>query len=322
MKTPSDDVKSDPSIDDKPNGVVSKKVLIAGGSGFIGCNLALMLKKQGYSVSVIGRDCAKIERSMPSVVALSWSDLGDSDSQLLDFDLIINLAGHSISSGRWTKKNKRRLIDSRINTVNKLVDYCAQAQFTGVFINASAIGYYGSQGDQVLTENSTPCDSFSHQLCAAWESALKPLDQNPSIRLCVARFGVVLSTSGGAFSQMTLPFKAKVAMQNGNGQQWFSWVDLNDAVSALLFLAENDKALGVFNVSSPQPLTNHALTQLLAEHYRTVCGFNAPAGLLKVAMGEMADELLLASQRVVPKKLQDLGFTFSYEDFSVWLKSL
>ena len=165
-------------------------------------------------------------------------------------------------------------------------------------------------------------NDFSHALCTAWESALAPVAKNSNIRLCIARFGVVLSGDGGAFVQMSLPFKAKLAVQNGDGKQWFSWIALDDAISALAFLVNNKTAQGTFNIVAPNPFTNAMLTQLMAKHYNTLITLPAPAGVLRLVMGQMADELLLASLRVLPKQLQDHGFEFKYTDFALWLKSL
>ena len=319
-----------------------KSILIAGGSGFIGSHLAVQLCNLGYSVSVVGRDVAKIQKNVPFATPLSWNDLEKNDSSLPSFVGIINLAGHSIAAGRWTKANKQRLMDSRISTVQSLIKFCENTQFTGTFINASAIGYYGNQGDSELTESFSQQNSilqsdssqtdfsqpgpakkdFSQTLCATWEAALQPILNNSAIRLCIARFGVVLSNDGGAFSQMSLPFKAKLAVQNGDGKQWFSWIALEDAIKALTFLLETKTAEGVFNLVSPKPLTNAELTQHMAAHYSTLVTLPAPATILRLAMGQMADELLLASQRVLPKQLQAQGFEFTHNEFSMWLKSL
>lgn len=319
-----------------------KSILIAGGSGFIGSHLAVQLCNLGYSVSIVGRDVAKIQKNVPFATPLSWNDLEKNYPSLPSFAAIINLAGHSIAAGRWTQANKQRLMDSRINSVQSLIKFCENTKFAGTFINASAIGYYGNQGDSELTESFIQQDSisqpdssqtdfsqpdpsqkdFSQTLCATWEAALEPISNNSAIRLCIARFGVVLSDEGGAFLQMSLPFKAKLAVQNGDGKQWFSWIALDDAIKALTFLLETKTAEGVFNLVAPKPLTNAELTQHMAAHYRTLLTLPAPATILRLAMGQMADELLLASQRVLPKQLQAQGFEFKHNEFSMWLKSL
>lgn len=297
----------------------ARSILIAGGSGLIGCYLAKCLHEQGNSISVVGRNTAKVKNALPFVTALDWQQLPHHEAA---FDVIINLAGHSIAAGRWSDANKARLINSRVSTTEQLVSYCIQQEFEGVFINASAIGYYGDQGDNELTEDSTPADCFSHKLCAAWEAALAPLSSYTKIRVCIARFGVVMAKNGGAFEQMSLPFKAKVAVQNGDGAQWFSWVALDDAANALQFLMNTTQASGVFNVVAPQPLTNSDLTQELAQYFKTAIKLRAPASILRLAMGQMADELLLASQRVLPNRLSELGFAYRHRSLNAWLKTL
>lgn len=300
----------------------SKTVLIAGGSGFIGRHLAVALNNQGYQVDVVGRNASKINKIIPFASPITWASLADCVECASKYEIIVNLTGHSIAAGRWTSAQKKRLLNSRIDAVEGLIRYCTQTHFKGTFINASAIGFYGDQGDKRITEGTTPVDCYSHGLCAAWEASLKPLLDNDAIRVCVARFGVVMSNEGGAFSQMALPFKAKVALQNGNGQQWFSWIALEDAVRALIYLIESTQLAGAYNIVAPEPLTNKTLTAHLAAHYHTLLALAAPAPFLKLAMGQMAEELLLASQRVVPSKLQQSGFTFKHNEITSWLKTL
>lgn len=309
-------------VQDETSRRLPKAILIAGGSGFIGRHLAVALHHQGYLVDIVGRDASKIMKATPFATPITWASLAGCTEHPSKYQAIINLTGHSIAAGRWTSAQKERLLSSRIDAVESLIRYCMKTQFEGTFINASAIGFYGGQGDQRITESTAPADCYSNTLCAAWEAALNPLIDHKAIRVCVARFGVVMSNDGGAFPQMALPFKAKVAVQNGNGQQWFSWIALEDAVKALIFLIENTQLAGAYNIVAPEPLTNKTLTAHLAAHYHTLLTLTAPASILKLAMGQMAEELLLASQRVAPSKLQQSGFTFTHNDMSSWLKTL
>ena len=287
------------------------KVLIAGGSGFVGQALAKQLQSSGYAISILTRTPAKTQAKLPFAQVLSWEQLAANHQA--DFDAVVNLAGASIAGGRWTTSKKEHLTSSRIQSTQALVSFCQNAVSPpGVFINASAIGFYGSHGNAVITEETQPKPCFSHQLCHEWEQTLTPLKETTSIRLCIARFGVVLASKGGAFGQMALPFKAKVALQNGDGQQWFSWVALQDALNALQWMLENELACDVYNVTSPEPVKNAEFTKHLAHKYETKITFKVPAKLLQLAQGEMADELILASQRVVPDQLVEEGFRFQH----------
>ena len=289
----------------------AKKILIAGGSGFVGQALAKQLNTAGYEVTILSRNPNKVRQALPFAQALSWDQLASN----LDtsFEAIINLAGASIAGGRWTSSKKERLVSSRIQSTQALVSFCQNAtKAPSVFINASAIGFYGSHGNAVITEETQPNSCFSHRLCHDWEQTLTPLKETTDIRLCIARFGVVLASSGGAFSQMALPFKAKVALQNGDGQQWFSWVALQDVLNALQWMLENDLACDIYNVTSPEPVKNAEFTKHLANHFETKVTLKVPAKLLQIALGEMADELILASQRVVPDQLVEEGFRFQH----------
>ncbi|HEY7772556.1 MAG TPA: TIGR01777 family oxidoreductase [Marinagarivorans sp.] len=295
------------------------RVLIAGGTGFVGRALAAQLNRSGYAITVLGRNAEKAQKLLPFADVLSWSEL---DSYKGAFDAIVNLAGASIAGGRWTRAKKERLESSRIQTAQALVAYCQNAVSPPkVFINASAIGFYGSHGNSVITEKTPPKPCFSHRLCHNWEQTLTPLKEATAIRLCIARLGVVLAPKGGAFAQMALPFKAKVALQNGDGQQWFSWVALEDVVTALQWMLENELACHVYNVTSPEPVKNSEFTKHLANKYETKLSATMPAKLLQLMLGEMADELILASQRVVPDQLLEEGFRFNYVSLDELLAS-
>ena len=288
-----------------------KNVLIAGGSGFVGQALAKQLNTAGYEVTILSRNPNKARALLPFAQVLSWDQLASG----LDTPVaaIINLAGASIAGGRWTASKKERLVSSRIQSTQALVSFCQNAaKVPRVFINASAIGFYGDHGNAVITEETQPNSCFSHRLCDDWEQTLTPLKETTDIRLCIARLGVVLASSGGAFGQMALPFKAKVALQNGDGQQWFSWVALQDVLNALQWMLENELACDTYNVTSPEPVRNTEFTKHLANHFETKVTLKVPAKLLQLALGEMADELILASQRVVPDQLVEEGFRFRH----------
>jgi uncharacterized protein (TIGR01777 family) len=285
-------------------------ILVAGGSGFIGRALCEQLSTLGYRVWVLSRKSQKTRQSMPFVNTLNWTQLHTTSQRFL---AIINLAGESIAGGRWTPRYQERLVTSRLQTTLELVSFCQNTiSPPAVFINASAIGFYGDHGCEVITEQSATRDCFSHRLCAQWEESLKPLRETSNIRMCIARFGVVLAPKGGAFPTMALPFKLKLALQNGDGQQWFSWVALSDAVRAVIWLLENDSATGAYNVCSPQPIKNVDFVKQLRLRYDARFSWKIPENFLRLVLGEMAEELLLASQRVVPDRLLEEGFKFNH----------
>lgn len=281
-------------------------ILIAGGSGFIGQQLREVLTARGDDVRIITR-----KRGVEG--AIHWDDLLRYATPV---DAIINLAGESIASGRWSQSKKDRLLASRLQSTETLVNFCQNAKSpVNTLINASAIGFYGDHGNEVITEDTKPNKCFSHQLCDSWEQTLAPLKHQTLPRICVARFGVVLAQEGGAYSQLAAPFKMKLALHNGNGEQWFSWVSLEDAVAALVYMLDHTGLEGPYNVTSPNPIKNKQLTRELGIKYGAKIHGRLPAGVLKFAFGEMAEELILASQRVVPDALIEDGFTFRHQAF-------
>ncbi len=290
--------------------------LISGGTGLIGSALTEKVLAHGHKVTIITRNPQKLHAARPAAEAINLDQLANVSEPC---DVVVNLAGASIAAKRWSNNYKQILRNSRLAVTTKLVEFCCKAATPPkCFLSASAIGFYGSQGDKALTEESSGGSGFGHQLCSDWELALKPL-QEKSIRTCITRFGVVLSAEGGAYEKMVQPFRFKVAVKNGDGKQWFSWVAIDDAVSSLLWLINNENASGAYNVTSPEPLTNQDFTQALAKHFNTVISSSLPKFMIKILLGEMGEELLLSSQRVLPKKLIDQGFTFKNTNLQSWL---
>lgn len=281
-------------------------ILIAGGSGFIGQHLCQALTARGDTVRVITRKRGTED-------ALHWDDLLSYQEPV---DAIINLAGESIAGFRWSQSKKDRLLASRLQSTEALVNFCQNTKTpVKTLINASAIGFYGDHGNDVITEETEPNKSFSHQLCENWEKTLTPLRTNTRIRICVARFGVVLAPDNGAYPQMVTPFKMKLALKNGDGEQWFSWVSLEDVIAALVYMLDNTGLEGPYNVTSPNPIKNKQFTRELGIKYGAKIHGRIPAGVLKLAFGQMAEELILASQRVVPDALIEEGFSFAHPAF-------
>jgi hypothetical protein len=231
-------------------------------------------------------------------------------------DAVVNLAGASIAGGRWTKERKELLRTSRIDTTRALVNALAKMNARPrVLVSASAIGIYGDRGEEALTEESKPGTDFLAGLTRDWEAeALKA--EALGIRVVLARFGIILARHGGALAKMLLPFKLGVGGKLGSGQQWMSWITLEDVVGIIRFAIENGAARGAANVVAPRPVQNAEFTKVLAKALHRPALFPAPTFALRLALGEMADALLLSSQRVTPSRLRELGYEFLHTDLS------
>jgi hypothetical protein len=226
----------------------------------------------------------------------------------------VNLAGASIAGGRWNAKRKELLRTSRIDSTRALVNALAKMNVRpSVLVSASAIGIYGNRGDEVLSEDSATGPDFLSVLAREWEvEALKA--EALGIRVVLARFGIILAKHGGALPAMMLPFKFGAGGRIGSGQQWISWVTLEDTVRAVRFAIEKTSVRGAINVVGPNPARNVEFTKALASVMHRPVLFPAPAFVLRLAMGEMADALVLSSQRVAPQRLEAAGFTFEHRD--------
>ena len=286
------------------------KILITGGTGFIGRALCRSLIKNGHQITVLSRQpeyaasvCGKQVKAIKSTAALDLQS---------GFDAIINLAGTPIAETRWTNKRKQLLRDSRLQTTRKLIDYIAHSRHKpGVLINASAIGFYGDHGDIILDETSDAVSDFAHQLCADWEAEANKASEY-GVRVCLLRIGLVIGKQGGFLKRMLLPFKLGLGGRMGSGKQWMSWIHQADLIAMIEKLLLNEKLTGAYNGTAPNPVTNQEFTSTLAEVLRRPAIVPAPAWLLKLVFGEMAT-LLLGGQRVIPRRFLDEGFVFRYE---------
>jgi uncharacterized protein (TIGR01777 family) len=289
------------------------KILITGGTGFIGRALTQSLTRQGHDVTVLSRNLNAVEKmAVPSVKALNNLDqLKPEDS----YQIIINLAGAPIFDARWSDARKQTIRDSRINLTKQLVNcMAAMTVKPELLISGSAIGYYGDQGDAVLTEQSTTHTDFSQQLCVDWENEAKRAEQF-GVRVCLIRTGLVLGDGGGLLQRMLLPFKLGLGGRLGNGQQWMSWIHREDWIAIALRMITDLSMQGAYNATAPNPVTNNEFTRALAQGLKRPALLPVPACLLKMLLGEMSG-LVLGSQRVVPERLLAEGFTFQYTDLS------
>jgi uncharacterized protein (TIGR01777 family) len=235
------------------------------------------------------------------------------------YDAVVHLSGASIGQGRWTSARKQILRSSRVDTTRVLVDALAHLkQKPSVFICASATGYYGSRGDELLTETSGNGNDFLSLLCRAWEGEASRASAD-GIRTVIARFGIVLGIHGGALPAMITPFKLGLGGRLGSGKQWMSWITLEDVVGMMRAAIAEKSWSGPFNLVSPNPIQNEEFTRVLASVLHCPAFFAAPAFALRIALGEMADPLLLASLRVQPAKLEAAHYKFRQENLEAAL---
>ncbi|TCK09596.1 TIGR01777 family oxidoreductase [Marinobacterium mangrovicola] len=282
------------------------RVLITGGTGFIGRRLVAALLARGDDVVVLSRRPESAE--LDARVGL-YAELDQISGPV---DAVVNLAGAPIADKRWSDKRKALLRESRLNTTEQLVRWMAGLEARPkVLVSGSAIGFYGSQGDLELDEEAAPKVDFAHQLCADWEAeALKAKEQG--VRVCLIRTGVVLG-KGGALSKMLPPFRFGLGGPIGSGRQWMSWIHIDDEVAAILHLVDHETLEGPFNLTAPRPETNESFSKTLASVLGRPCIFRVPTPVMQLMMGEAAD-LVVKGQRVVPTKLMQSGYSFRYTD--------
>jgi uncharacterized protein (TIGR01777 family) len=290
------------------------KILVAGSTGLVGTALVHALARDGHTVCRLVRPESSVGSGTKDGFDVAWNPAtGELGGAGVGPDAVVNLAGASIAGGRWTAQRKALLRSSRIETTRALVNALARMNVRpSVLVSASAIGIYGNRGDEALTEESKPGEDFLAGVAQEWEAeALKA--EAIGIRVVLARFGIILAR-GGALPKMMLPFKFGAGGKLGSGKQWMSWIALEDVVGILRFAIERTSLRGAINVVSPQPLPNAEFTNALAKAMHRPSIFPAPAFALRVALGEMADALLLSSQRVLPSSLEKAGYRFSHPE--------
>lgn len=287
------------------------KILVTGGTGFIGSALVKRLKQQGHEITVLSRYPHTIEkRCGPGIHELGNLKLLPPE---VTFQVVINLAGAPIFDALWTKARKKLLRDSRIVLTEQLVE-CFERMTVKpeLFISGSAVGYYGDQGDTVLTEQSPVCPDFSMQLCADWEAAARKAEAL-GVRVCLLRTGLVIAGGGGILQRMLLPFRLCLGGRLGSGKQWMSWIHRKDWIAVAEAMIADPAMQGPYNATSPNPVTNREFTKTLARRLHRPALFPVPAFVLKMLFGEMS-QLLLGSQRVIPERLLEHGFEFQCSD--------
>jgi hypothetical protein len=293
----------------------SLRVLVSGASGLIGKALLPVLSAEGYEIVRLTRNSQGGSGTIP------WSPEQPMSSQAVSgFDVVVHLAGETIV-GRWTEAKKRRIRDSRVLGTRNLAEALAKAaRRPQVLVCASAVGYYGNRGDEVLREGSSSGSDFLSGVCREWEGASQAA-ADAGIRTAHTRFGLVLSRDGGALQKMLLPFRLGLGGRVGSGQQWWSWADLQDVVGAILHVIKTNLH-GPVNFVAPNPVNNIEFTKVLGRVLSRPTIFPVPAFAARLAFGQMADELLLASQRVEPVKLKESGYQFKFAELGKSLESI
>lgn len=291
-------------------------ILITGGTGFIGKRLCQLLLQAGHQLTVYSRQPAKVTAHCGNTVkALASLDEISSESH---YDAIINLAGEPIAGKRWTAKRKQLLLDSRLLTTEKLLAAMARmSKRPSCFINASAVGFYGDQGDADVDETTPPVDDFGHRLCAQWEQLASEAEAL-GVRVCIVRIGLVVGSGGGFLGKMLPMFRLGLGGRFGNGQQWMSWVHRDDLIRLVQWLLNHEQCRGVYNATAPYPVTNERFTKTLAALLQRPALLPMPTVMAQLVFGEMA-QLLLTGQRVVPRRITEAGFEFQYPDLKAAL---
>ena len=295
------------------------RILISGGSGLVGTELAKALRQQGHTVGKLVRPGGKA-----GAVDIPWDPMSASVdiAPMEGTDALVHLSGASIGEGRWTAARKAVLRSSRVDSTRVLVDAIARLrQKPSVFACASAIGFYGDRGDEILTESSECGTDFLSLVARDWEAEAMRAEHS-GIRTVRLRYGVILSDAGGALPRMVTPFRLGIGGRFGSGRQWMSWITLDDAIEITRLAIENDTLAGAVNVVGPNPVRNAEFTRILASALHRPAIFPAPAFVLRLALGEMADPLLLLSQRVRPEKLLAMNYAFRFSDLAATLGAL
>jgi len=298
------------------------KVLIAGGTGLVGTRLSEILTQRGDQVMHLSRKQNPKSKYPTFVWNTSKSFIDERAFEGVEY--VINLAGAGIADSLWTKSRKKLLIDSRVDTTELLTEYIKKLEKKPkAFLSAAAIGIYGDQGDKELTEESAiGKKGFLVECCVAWENAIRMADEQNGIRTAALRIGIVLSTKGGALPKMKLPINFFTASYFGDGQQWYSWIHIDDICGMFIKMMEDDSMTGFYNGTTPNPLTNKDLTKKLVKALdKKVLTIPAPIAVLRLGMGEMAD-VVLNSNKIFPARMEMAGYQFLFPEFQAAIRDL
>lgn len=299
-------------------------IIIAGATGMIGTSLVKFLLAKNYNITVISRNAQSALNMFDNKInAITWNVTTQQLATILtQQDALINLSGENVGKGRWTKERKEKIISSRISGIEKLSTAMALAlKKPKVVLQASAIGFYGNTGQTEVTETTEAGKGFLADVCIKWEKAASSLNQ-PGVRTVILRTGVVLSPEDGALKQFLLPFRLFVGGPIGSGEQYISWIHLEDQIQAMYFLLQESKAEGVYNLTAPAPVSMSHFTNILGKLLHRPSWLPLPSAALKILMGQMAEEMVLSGSKVLPNRLQAEGFQFKFPDLETALTNL
>jgi uncharacterized protein (TIGR01777 family) len=295
------------------------RIMVSGSSGFLGTAIADSLAEQKHQVVRIVRPVTAAKNARPDrPQEVTWDPVAGQFGAAAaeEADALIHLAGASIADGRWSASRKKVIRTSRIDATRHLIGALSKLQTPPrIIVAASAVGYYGNRGDETLTEQSAPGNDFLAEACREWE-AETARGAEFGARVVSLRFGIILAAHGGALPKMALPFKLGAGGRLGDGRQWMSWLTLAEVVNIVHFALANSQLAGPVNAITPNPVRNSEFTAVLAKTVHRPALFPAPAFALRLALGEMADGLLLASQRVIPSKLTNASYQFQQADLA------
>ena len=278
-------------------------ILVTGGTGLIGRALVKSLLLDGHVITVFTR------QTLPSEERVQYiQQLNEIPEEL---DAVVNLAGAGLADRRWGEQYKREILSSRIAFTRDLIEHLTQIGMPKVFVSGSAIGFYGASGSKSFTETDSKGSGFSAELCANWEAEAQKAESEHT-RVVLLRTGVVLETNGGAYPQMTQSFKFGVSSWMGRGRHWLSWIHIDDMVSAIRYCLDHERIRGPVNMTAPEPVTHRAFASAVEACSSTWLKLGVPAPVMRVMLGEMADELLLTGQRVLPNTLAAHDFSFKH----------
>jgi hypothetical protein len=300
------------------------RAIITGGTGLVGAHLAKSMVDDGYEVVLLSRHPQKYAGELPKEYRLEKWDARTAEGwgQLADgADMIINLAGENLSAGRWTARRKKEIRESRLNAGQAIAQAVEQASHKpGLVVQASAIGYYGNRGEGPATEETPPADDFLARVCQAWEKSTLPVEAY-GVRRVVIRSGLILSAKGGALPRMLFPIRLFVGGPLGNGRQWMSWIHLDDEIGAIRYLIDQPSATGAFNFCSPNAVRNREFMGTLGRVMHRPARMPAPEFAIRLLFGEMGS-IVLDSQKVIPTRLQQLGYPFKFKELEIALRDL
>lgn len=301
-----------------------KRVIITGASGFIGRALSMYLYENGYEIIALSRNPEKNRKLLSEgIIIVGWDGKSSNEwEEYLDGSYgIINLAGENIGTGRWNSVKKRSILESRLNAGNAVINAIGNVtKKPKVLIQASAIGYYDLYSDEILNEYSESGRSFLSEVCRQWEISTEKAESF-SVRRIIIRSGIVLGQNGGVFPRLHSQFKMFLGGYFGNGKRWLSWIHINDEIKAIRYLLE-DESSGIFNLTAPEPIIIKDFCHILGNLTKRPSWLSIPSSLVRLFFGEMGEEILLSSQRVVPKRLLEKGFDFLFPDVESAIKEI